>query len=470
MTTTTILSARLHLVVALVAAQTLLSCPTECWCLSLFGGSASGFRSTTTTTPRFSSSFVVSERVVGACGGVGGESTSRGRRVAGRSVLVVTMGKGDGKKKRPKKKKSGASSWSSSASASSPPPSVPAPQRVSNLINVPVRRQIKYGKMRKEAEKAASTPGFRANNVKKTSYRKILDEEEIETARSLRRSLARDPDWDVILNSTAASPLVIVDGYNVIHKWPRLKKWMVKGSVKRARDTLVYDLEELNTLKGWRVEVVFDSGKRSTTGPLGDAPGDSVSTTNNNNNNNINEDDAHVAPSVGAAPSKTVTDHGVRVVYAGSADSYIESRCAAAREVTDGRSSGAFVVVSDDGMIRVAAGDAGAVAMGSGRLVDELKSVRRSTLHRVDAAVAAANGAPVVPPRRTDGATPAPSLFGRRQIMVEDRRRSKEERKRREAEEERRVRTETSVALQTVENRNPVPSWAVVPNETTTGR
>jgi hypothetical protein len=44
-----------------------------------------------------------------------------------------------------------------------------------------------------------------------------------------RRRKGQDPDWDVILSRSASSPLVIVDGYNIIHKWARLKKHMTKG-------------------------------------------------------------------------------------------------------------------------------------------------------------------------------------------------------------------------------------------------
>lgn len=85
-----------------------------------------------------------------------------------RKVLHITMGKGDGKKKRPKKKDTDVAS-----SSIAPPPSSPQPQRVSNNINIPVRHQIRYAQMRKEAARMSGT-SFRANNVKRTSYRKNL--------------------------------------------------------------------------------------------------------------------------------------------------------------------------------------------------------------------------------------------------------------------------------------------------------
>ncbi len=54
----------------------------------------------------------------------------------------------------------------------------------------------------------------------------------------------------------------------MIYQWPRLKKWMLKGDTFKARNLLVQDLEALSSVKGWRIEVVFDGAGRSTTGPL----------------------------------------------------------------------------------------------------------------------------------------------------------------------------------------------------------
>lgn len=82
-----------------------------------------------------------------------------------RSFLV--MGKGDGKNKRKKK----ASSSAKSASMTTTPQHQPPPQRVSTDINVPVRMQIRYGQMRKEMDKQAST-SFRQKKVERTKYRR----------------------------------------------------------------------------------------------------------------------------------------------------------------------------------------------------------------------------------------------------------------------------------------------------------
>jgi len=177
------------------------------------------------------------------------------------------------------------------------------------------------------------------------------------------------------MNATMASPLVLVDAYNIIYKWPRLKKWMSKGMLSRARDLLIYDLEELRALKGWRIEVVFDGYGRSTTGPLGEGPSGS-------NNKGVSKSDSQA--------KKKTTDHGVRVVYSGvgmSADGYIEQRCQQAKQITQGRITGSLIVASDDGMIRTAASSAGAICMGAERMVNELKSLRKSAMYRVEAAL-----------------------------------------------------------------------------------
>jgi predicted RNA-binding protein with PIN domain len=237
----------------------------------------------------------------------------------------MTMGKGDGKKKR--KKKDNASSGS--PGLKTPEASSPPPMRVSNAINIPIRRQISYGRMNKQMRQSGSM-SFRQSNVR-TKYRRTWDEEEIEQKKEERRRKGQDPDWDIVLNQTTASPLVIVDGYNIIYKWPRLKKHMLKGDTSRARQILVDDLESLRSLKGWRIEVVFDgAGRNFKSGPLGDTR-------------------QRRATAADKAASKDISKFGVRTVYTGSgieADTYIEGRCAEAKNVTNGSKTGTFIVAT----------------------------------------------------------------------------------------------------------------------------
>ncbi len=358
------------------------------------------------------------------------------------NVNNLFMGKGDGKKKRKKK--------SATASAEIPQqPTAPPPPRVTNDINISVKRQIRWAKMNKEYQKSGTA--FRqTNNVKRTrtAYRKSLDEEEIEQAKLERQRKGQEVDWDVILNATASSPLVIVDGYNVIHKWPRLKKWMSKGMTSKAREMLIHDMEEMRALKGWRIEVVFDGyGRNVNNGAmLGDGPG-SQSTRDK-----ISKLDQEA--------SKKVTDNGVRVVYSGagtSADGYIEQRCFEAKKVTEGKLTGSLIVATDDSLIRNAAVNGGALCMSSGRMVDELKALRKATLFRVEAAVAKANGHDVRPAQLHGKVMPNTFLRGSGNVIVEDKRNKPKKNRKKEEGEKNRTLEEIKKGTTSV------PSWAIVP-------
>ena len=319
------------------------------------------------------------------------------------SLLVLGMGqkggsKADKQNRKPKKK---VSSSSSPPPAQSPQPS-PKPQRVSNQINVPIRRQIRYGKINKQLREAAAAGGsFRqtkrgtlvpttgpgANPVKRTAYRKQLDDETIEQKALERQRRGQNPDWSVVLNQTKADPLVLVDGYNVIYKWARLKKHMVKGDTERARQLLLEDLEGLASLQRWRIECVFDGAGRAanSAGPLGHGPG-----------NNGGSTDVGKNPTL-APFGRTGT---VRTVFTGraiEADTYIEGRCAAAKNTTLGKTTNMLIVATDDAQIKLVASSAGALCMSSDRFVSELKAVKKGMQYRVEAAVAEINNTPMRP-------------------------------------------------------------------------
>jgi predicted RNA-binding protein with PIN domain len=306
------------------------------------------------------------------------------------SLLVLWMGKGDGKKKRKKKSSSNGSTTASSStsssstsngaasnpSLSSSSSSSSSQMRVTTNSLVPVRRQLLYAKLNKEFFKRASA-GFRQNKpaLRTTKYRRTWDDEEIEAKAEERKRKGQDPDWDVILSRSAVQPLVIVDGYNIIYQWKRLKKHMLKGDLSHARQLLVDDLENLRCIKGWRIEVVFDGRKRSTIGPLGHGPSSEVSRSDQ-------------------LAQASVSKHGVRVVFSGvgiEADTYIESRCVQAKNVTNGSMTGSFIVATDDAMIRLAGSSAGALCMSADRFVNELKAVKQTVSYRVEAAVAKVN-------------------------------------------------------------------------------
>jgi len=52
---------------------------------------------------------------------------------------------------------------------------------------------------------------------------------------------------------------LIVDGYNVIHAWPSLKRLLTTASLEAARDKLVERLAVLGMVTGDDVTVVFDA-------------------------------------------------------------------------------------------------------------------------------------------------------------------------------------------------------------------
>ena len=52
---------------------------------------------------------------------------------------------------------------------------------------------------------------------------------------------------------------VIVDGYNIVHAWPSLKKLLTGASLEAARDRLVERLAVFGMVSGTDVTVVFDA-------------------------------------------------------------------------------------------------------------------------------------------------------------------------------------------------------------------
>ena len=168
---------------------------------------------------------------------------------------------------------------------------------------------------------------------------------------------------------------MMVDGYNVIHQWPLLKKHMKKGDTHQAREKLLHHLQQLSLNNQFRIECVFDGFGRQTSYFQG--PGNEVKVSAQQRQATVTE----LGP-------------GLRVAYSGvgaSADSYIEKRCLDAKNVTEGKLTGNLIVVSNDQMIKLVASSAGALCMSSDRFVDQLKAVRKITKYRVEAAMAMVN-------------------------------------------------------------------------------
>ena len=387
------------------------------------------------------------------------------------------MGKGDGKKKRPKRPDH-ADTGPTTASSSST-----QPLRVSSHINVPVRQQIamaQMNKMMRQQQQSVSSSSSSSSNSNgsgpsfipvsskprvRTAYRRTWEEEEILVKAEERKRRGQEPNWDVILNRTAVAPLLMVDGYNIIHAWPRLKKHMLKGDPSRARQLLIDDLENLQSIKGWRIECVFDGTRRSTIGPLGSGPG---SSTANSMTGSVNP----MTRGIDQATKQSVSKYGVRVVFSGvgiEADTYIEGRCLGAKNVTHGAITGSLIVATDDAMIRLAGQNAGAVCMSASRFVDELKAVQKAVAYRVEAAVAKVNGH-AIRPEQLRGAhgnsqVVMPTRFGRRSVVIEDKRNRTKTRKDDMIDEKYESYLSTVIQQQVEEDENGIPWWAKVPEQ-----
>lgn len=57
---------------------------------------------------------------------------------------------------------------------------------------------------------------------------------------------------------------LIVDGYNVVHAWPELKRLMNEASLEAARDRLIERLAVFGMVTGAEVTVVFDSRRAAS--------------------------------------------------------------------------------------------------------------------------------------------------------------------------------------------------------------
>ena len=363
-----------------------------------------------------------------------------------RTSTALYMGKGDGKTKKPKKKKKNQRPPPSTTPSTSPSPS-PQPQRVSNQINIPVRQQIAFAKQHRQAQQS-STQRFRrqrAPTYKRTKYRRT--EADVQLAFAARGP--QDPDWDVLTTNTTtggAAPLVLVDGYNIIFQWARLKKHMVRGDTERARQLLVDDLESLRSLKGWRVECVFD-GRRNPP-PLGQQRSSNADGVVDN-----------------TVVSRSLSKYGVRIVYTGAAveaDTYMESRCAQAKTVTEGKLlTGSLIVATDDAMIRMAGANAGAHCMSADRLVTELKAVRKGIAYKVEVAVAQANGNVVRPEQLWGTSRKSPQNKCVVKNVAAERKKRKEERERDRIKAKQLLESNSSTDV------GGVPEWAQLPNRTT---
>uniref|UniRef100_A0A0G4I7N2 Uncharacterized protein n=1 Tax=Chromera velia CCMP2878 TaxID=1169474 RepID=A0A0G4I7N2_9ALVE len=55
------------------------------------------------------------------------------------------------------------------------------------------------------------------------------------------------------------SPLVLVDGYNVLYAWPRMRPLLEDNNFHEARETLIRECAKMAQMRKWKIRVVFDA-------------------------------------------------------------------------------------------------------------------------------------------------------------------------------------------------------------------
>jgi len=215
---------------------------------------------------------------------------------------------------------------------SEPPPPSPPQGRVTKDSPLSVRKQISLLRAYKAQSTSSPKPKVR------TRFRRKRET----TADGAADAASADEGAALSKQRSDQLPLLLVDGYNVIGYWPRLKKRRDKGDMAGARDLLLDDLVEYNSPKQYDVVVVFDA--------------------------------------VGSN-EKVDFYFGIAVVYTPSADAYIESETR--RLVEDAQRD--VVAATADTAIQVAAVTHGARVMSTHGLVQELKASRAGKAAFVEA-------------------------------------------------------------------------------------
>ncbi|GMI30474.1 hypothetical protein TeGR_g11468, partial [Tetraparma gracilis] len=143
------------------------------------------------------------------------------------------------------------------------PPSSPPPRLTTSNSHGSFRHALSHIRA---AKKAAAAPSPRTNQVKPQFHRAAITTVPPSEARRARAAL-KAPDAVVLGSLSTPAPgaehRLLVDGYNVIHKWPRLAKRLKRGDLWDARRMLARELDELARGKGVGVVLVFDGTAQS---------------------------------------------------------------------------------------------------------------------------------------------------------------------------------------------------------------
>ena len=219
----------------------------------------------------------------------------------------------DGKKKRLKPEAAASSSTSVNKgeeqqlakTLSSTPPPPPPRISVNSLLSPKIQIQlVRQYKKREEFtlrknHSSKKNPTYRKDHVEASEYRRqreISEAAAAELAKLESKNFALSRLYKTAVGRPGVivpPPVLLVDGYNILHKWCRTVSMMAEGQLDIARDLLVESMSTYSSTNGVRVVVVFDA----MNGPL-------------------------------TAVSESILATGVTVVYTGDceADSYIEEQ------------------------------------------------------------------------------------------------------------------------------------------------
>lgn len=231
------------------------------------------------------------------------------------------MASGDGKKRRKKQSEQSPASGGGGADAR------PASGRVTSDSLLSVRKQIAYAKAFQAAKSRQVQPVYR------TSFRKPAKKAQDDGGDGEAAQEQEEADgagWRM--------PLLFVDGYNIIGRWPRLKKRQEKGDLAGARQLLLDDLLQFAPRR-FEVVCVFDAYGR------------------------------------GELTDRVESYHGMAVVFTtDTADSYIEKETLRLSQEKERQQR--VWTATGDRAVQTAAAVHGATVVSSSWLVRELKDSR----------------------------------------------------------------------------------------------
>lgn len=149
--------------------------------------------------------------------------------------------------------------------------SIPQPRINTSSSTLSLREQLALAKetavqsnMVDAGNSATTKPRVRTKfRRKKTGFDGVAegDDRRLQETRA-RKKVAREeedvlPDGKFEVN--LMDPIALIDAYNVVGAWPKLRKFRNKGDMDSARDALCHDVLEFASVRGWECVIVFDA-------------------------------------------------------------------------------------------------------------------------------------------------------------------------------------------------------------------